>query len=317
MKFEKTVAIGIERSKLDEDCWGKIQRLSNDFKSVQAFSTLDSSDLKTMDSLLVPLGMSITKDMMDQAPNLKYIGSLVTSFNKIDLTYTKQKGIVVTNVQGYSTNAVAEFVFGAILENIRELSRAKKEAGEGKYADETFNGSELTGKTFGVIGLGQIGTKTAIIAKGFECDVLYWSRNRKPEMEKRGIRYEELDQLLQKSDFISIHLASNSDTEGILNSKRINSIKKSAVMVNTCNLALLDSKALEKRLLENELHYITYAAVNSPQNAETSERLKQYEGYTIYPRLTYKTKEAHALRQKIFLQNMTGFLEGKVQNKVN
>jgi lactate dehydrogenase-like 2-hydroxyacid dehydrogenase len=314
MSFGKIIALGIDENRLDSKYWEQAKKLGKEFKNAATINELNAHDWQEMDCLLVPLNGMVDQTMIKQAPKLKYIGTLATGFDKIDIQTAKARGITVTNVPGYSTNAVAEFVFGAILEQLREFSRAKAEGKKGNYSDEPFEGTEVTGKTFGIIGLGAIGGKAAEIANGFGCQTIYWSRNRKNEYESKGIRYEELDKVIETSDFLSIHLLANAETEGIINAERIRKMKRGAFILNTCNTTLLDLETLIQRLQNRDIHYITMA---SRTKLEVVARLNALDHAVVYPPITYKTKEAHILRQEIFVHNLKAFLNGKAQNVVN
>ena len=201
--------------------------------------------LSDVDCLFVKFN-GLTKKMIDSAPNLKYIGVFGTGFGKVDAEYAKSKGIIVCNVPDYSTESVAEFVFAVILEHVREIERAKKEALGGNYSEDGYSALEIKDKTFGIIGLGQIGLRTAEIALGFGARVKYWSRSEKNGDKK--MKYTDIDEIVSSSDILSLHLSLNSETETFLNSERINNFKKGAIIVNTSPMELLDLDALENQL---------------------------------------------------------------------
>ena len=175
--------------------------------------------------LLCGFGVTITKQDLAQAPNLKYIGVLSTAYGKINTPSAKEKGITVCNIPGYSTEAVAEFTFAALLENIRKIEEGKVRGRQTNYSEAGLSQTELKDKVFGVLGLGSIGARVAEIALGFGADTKYWSRTRKPEYEKRGVKYQDVDSLIAEADFLSINLAQTTETEKVLNTKRIQSLK--------------------------------------------------------------------------------------------
>ncbi len=257
----------------------------------------------------------VDKALIDSLPELKYIGLLATGTGTVDLAYAKSKRIVVSNVPGYSTESVAEFVFGLIIEHLRDLERAKQVARKGDYSGDGFSASEIKGKRFGIIGLGRIGQRVGEIALGFGADVVYWSRNRKTDAERKGIRYEDLDKLVLTSDFISLHLLSTKETEGILNGKRIERIKKGAVVINVAPMELVNLPVLGKRLKQGDLTFI----FDHPDEMDKKdvERLGQYKNCIVYPPIGYISKEARAAKQDIFVENVENFLKGTPTNKVN
>lgn len=256
----------------------------------------------------------VSKELIDSLPQLKYIGLLATGTGTVDIAYAKQKGIVICNIPGYSTEAVAEWVFGLILGHLRDLERAKQTARKGDFTGDGFSATEIKDKKFGVIGLGRIGSRVAKIAQGFGAEVRYWSRNRKKEMEKNGIIYESLDSLVAASDFLSLHLLTTQETEGILDTERIETIKKGALVINVSGMELINLPALEKRLEKSEIFFI----FDHPDEMDKNEvvRLSKYKNCTVYPPLGYITSEARMAKQDIFVSNLENFLKGKPTNVV-
>ena len=315
VKFEKILMIGIDEPKLDPEYWKRIDVLAEK----RVYLPKDSPDIKKQladtDCLLTNFGIKVDREDIDSASNLKYIGVLATAYGKIDIDYAKSRGIAVCNIPGYSTEAVAEFVFAIILEHIRELERGKKQAREGNYSEAGFSATEIRNKIFGIFGLGRIGSRVAEIALGFGADVRYWSRNRKKELEMKGAKYEDADILIPKCDFLSLHFAQTKDTENFLNEQRFQKIKKGAIVINAAPMELVDIDALEKRLKNGD---ITFILDHSDEMSEENlKRLSKYENYIIYPPIAYITKEARISKQEIFIENIENFLKGTPANKVN
>jgi phosphoglycerate dehydrogenase-like enzyme len=174
---------------------------------------------------------------------------------------------------------------------------------------------EIKGKKFGVIGLGNIGRRIAELAQAFGADVSYWSRNRKNEVEKDGIKYCELDELMANSDIITLNLALNAETEGIINAERINSLKHQAIFINPSPMELIDFTALIERLKKND---IVFMLDHSDEMTEEQLKvLKQLSTCKIYPAIAYLTREATQLKKRIYVDNIKNYLAGKPTNKVN
>lgn len=309
------VAIGIGESSLDDVYWKKIDILTEKRISLPKDSPEIKKHLENADCILSGFGIKLDKNIIDASPKLKFVGMLGTGYGNIDTDYARTKNITVTNVPGYAAEAVAELVFGMILEHIRELEKAKKKAREGNYSDSEYVSSEIRGKVFGIIGLGRIGCKVAEIALGFGADVRYWSRNRKKEFETKGIKYEDVDALIPKCDFLSLHLSQTKDTENFLNEKRIQKIKNGAIIINTAPMELVDINALEKRLKESNITFILDHS--DEMKEEDLKRLSKYNNCIIYPPIGYITKEARIAKQEIFVENIANFLKGTPTNKVN
>ncbi len=248
--------------------------------------------------------------MIDSAPNLKYIGMFGTGFGHIDTEYTRQKGITVCNIAGYSREGVAELVIGMILEHLRELERAKSQARTGDYSEATFTGTEIKGKNFGVIGLGRNGSRVAELAQCFGASVSYWSKNR-----KSGFKHQDIDSLLKNSDFISVNLAYVPETEKFFDTKKMGLLKPGCVLVSTVQNEVFDFNALFNRLAKNDITFIMdHSDKLSPEQAK---ELSKYHNCIIYPPIGYITKEATAAKLGMFVDNLENFLQGKPTNKVN
>lgn len=314
MKFSKILLIGVDETKLGADYWQRIDSLTENKLYLPKDSPEIKKNLKDIDCLLVNFGITITKEDIDSAPNLKYIGILATAYGKVDVNYAKTKGVDVCNLPGYSTESVAEFAIAAILEAIRGLEEGKKRGRAGNVSEEGISAIEIKDKLFGVIGLGNIGTRVAELALGFNADVRYWSRNRKPEIEAKGIKYEELDKLISEANFISLNLAQTPDTERLFNQDRLQALKEGAVVINTAPMELVDIDALVERLKRGD---ITFILDHSDEMTEEDlKKLSLYPNCIIYPPIAYVSEEAKVNKQEMFTSNIENFLKGKPSNEI-
>ena len=314
MKFNKALFIGFNGNEFSQEEW---QQVDNSVETRVLIADMQSitADEADADAILVRLGAKVDKGIIDSLPKLKYIGMLGTGFAGIDGTYAAGKNITVTNIADYATQAVTEFTFGVILEHLREVSKARVAAAAGDYSDANYSGSEIKGKSFGVIGLRNIGMRTAELAKAFGANVSYWSRNRKSETENVGINFIEADMLIAQSDIITLNLSLNKDTEGFLTKQRIDSLKPGCIVVNVSPMELLDFQALTNRLAIGD---ITFVLDHSDEmKAEQLETLRKFSNCIIYPAIGYLTAEAGNLKRKIYIDNLKNFLDGKPTNKVN
>lgn len=314
-KFKKILTIGINKFALDSVYWQRVEALTEKIVNCDKDSSAIKDELTDADCLLTGFGIVVNKEIIDGAPNLKYIGVLATAYGKVDVDYAKSKGISVCNIPGYATEAVAEFVFAVILEHIRETERGKKQAGEGNYSEAGFSAIEIKDKIFGILGLGRIGSRVAEIALGFGADVRYWNIDRRKEFEERGIRYEDVNGLIPKCDFLSLHFAQVKDTENFLNKERIKKIKKGAVVINTAPMELVDIDALVARLNDGDITFILDHSDEMSQ--ENIKKLSKFKNCIIYPPIAYITKEARIAKQEIFVGNIESFLKGFPINQAN
>lgn len=315
MKFKKALLLGINDSSLSQEGWSKLDTLTEKRTSLKPDDQQLKSQLADTDCLLSGFGVEIKKELIDAAPNLKYIGVFATAFNFVDIDYAKTKGITVCNVAGYSTEAVAEFLFGALLDYLRDLEGSRKLGREGVNEYAGSFGGELKGKVFGIFGLGSIGSRVAEIALGFGANVRYWSRNRKPMMEAKGVKYVSADELIPQCDILTFHFAHNPETKNFMNSSRIQSLKSGAILVKLISMETFDLDALEKRLSKGEVAFILENEEEVPK--EIFQRFSKYKTCLVYPSNAYATNEAMSRRQSIFISNIENYLSGRPSNKVN
>jgi phosphoglycerate dehydrogenase-like enzyme len=311
MKLQKIVCLNFGGDELESEYWKQINELSDSRMVVSEAELAGHTD---SDGLLVKLGAKVPKELLDKLPNLKYIGMMGTGYGGIDVEYASSKGITVTNIADYATEGVAEFTFGILLEYYRDIAKARTQAKAGNYSDD-FGGGEIKGKKFGVIGLGDIGRRTAELAQAFGADVSYWSKNRKEDAEAKGIKYQDLDELLAGSDIITLNLAYNPETEGIINDARINSIKKHAIFINPSPMELIDFEALLERLKKED---VVFMLDHSDEMTDDQlKALQSLEHTIVYPAIAYLTNEASTLKKQIYIDNIKNFLNDKPTNKVN
>lgn len=305
MKFKKILVTGFSRENLDEKTWVRIGKLANKI----VFEPEDNIDC------LFARFNKVDKQLINQLPQLKYIGLLGTGTGTVNLNYCKQKGAVVCNIPGYATEAVAEWVFGLILEQLRSLERAKQTAQAKDFSGDGFFGHEIKNKKFGIIGLGKIGLRVAEIAQGFGANVSYWSRTSKENAEKIGIHYKKLDNLITTSDFLSLHTLTTEETKEILNAKRINSLKSGTIVINVSGMEQVNIPALIKRLAKGDITFI----FDHPDEMEKSDikKLSKFSNCIIYPPIGFTSQEAHANKQAIFVSNLENYLTDQPSNVVN
>lgn len=199
----------------------------------------------------------IGKEEMDSAANLKYIGIMATGTNNIDLEYAKKRGITVTNVKGYSTKIVAQHTFALLFSVMEQLAHYDKFIKSGEYSGQSLFTHidrpfmEISGKTWGIIGLGAIGKEVAGIAKAFGCDVIYYSTSGKNNCN--DYRQVDFETLLKESDIISVHAPLTDATRGLMNEKAFDKMKSTAYFINVGRGPIVDEEALKNALDEGKI----------------------------------------------------------------
>ena len=314
--FKKILLWNYTEDDFEEQYWNRIDKVCDQ----KVLLSLDGSDveqhLPDADCILVKLGMAVDSQIMDRAPNLRYVGMFGTGYGRIDTAYASSKDITVCNVTGYSTQSVSEFGVGALLEQFREIERAKERGRTGPYTFATFMGSELGSKVVGIVGLGTIGARFAqMLSKGFGCDVRYWSRTRKQKEEEDGIRYQEIEPLLREADIVSLHLSANPDTIGFMSESRINMLKPGAILLNLSPTELVDQTGVENRLAQGDITFI----FDHPNelSSEQAEKLSKYGQCIMYPPIANITGPASTDRQNGFVSSLENYIGGSPTNKVN
>jgi D-3-phosphoglycerate dehydrogenase / 2-oxoglutarate reductase len=183
----------------------------------------------------------ITPQLVDQCPNLKVVARCGVGLDNIDTRYCRQKSIPVIYAPGSNANTVAEHTLAFMLAGQRNLFTAIDEVKKGNWAHRaSFQSDELYGKTLGIFGMGTIGEKVARLASAFGMKIIYWSREQKPV----DFEFVTQDELFTKSDIISLHLALNNDTMGIINSSAFNKMKNNCLLINTARHQIIDEEAL-------------------------------------------------------------------------
>jgi D-3-phosphoglycerate dehydrogenase len=317
MNFKKILMVGFTEEDFATAEWKRIKDLCVQYVLIEKNSENIAKELVDTDCLLIKLGATVDKSMIDGAKSLKYIGMYGTGYGRIDTEYAKRKSITVCNIAGYSTNGVAELAFALILENIRDVSRAKINAKKGEYSEDSFSGYEISNKKFGIIGMGRIGARISEIASnGFGAEVLYWSKNRKTECETSSVSYvADINELVANSDFISLNLAYNNETEKIFNNELIQKIKSGTVIINLSPMELIEIDALSTRLEKND---ITFILDHSDELSESEANLlSKYDNCIMYPPIGYISDESTTGKKIMFVDNLQNYLEGKPSNKVN
>ncbi|PNW28153.1 D-2-hydroxyacid dehydrogenase [Formosa algae] len=264
----------------------------------------------------------LQKAMLTQLPNLKYIGVTATGYNIIDVDAAKEQGVTVTNVPAYSTASVAQFTMALVLELCHHVGDHNAAVQSGQWEnskDFCFWNSpliELEGKTMGIIGFGQIGKAAAALAQAFGLNVLVYNRTVYPEYETETCRFVSLDELLQASDFVSLHCPMTPDTAGIINAETLSKMKSSAFLINTSRGGLVKEADLAEAL---ESEKIAGAAVDvvSEEPIVSENPLLGAKNCIITPHIAWAPLEARRRCLQIAVNNVETYINGEAQNVVS
>lgn len=277
--------------------------------------------IKGKDALLCPLSDKIDKEVIDAGDNLKIIANYGAGFDNIDIDYARENGIVVTNAPApASAVSTAELAFGLMLAAARKIVSGDKVTRAGEFygwRPTFYLGSQLKGKTLGIIGLGNIGKNLAKRARAFEMKVVYYSRTRKEDFEKEfDIEYLDRDEVIRSADFLSLHTAFVPDLRHMISKKELEMMKKSAILINASRGPIVDEDALADALIEN---VIAGAALDVYEfEPRVNDKLMDLDNVILAPHLGNATFEARLEMGENAKDNLIDFKNGKnPKNKVN
>ena len=262
----------------------------------------------------------LRKQEIEQLPKLKYIGVLATGYNVVDLEAAKEHGITVSNVPAYSTESVAQMVLAHLLtitNRTEHYARLNREGNWSSCPDFCYWDTQLTelsGKTLGIIGLGNIGQRVAVIAQAFGMEVLAYTSKTADQLPS-GIRKRTIDELLKESDVVTLHCPLAPGTHHLINSQTLQMMKPSAILINTGRGPLVNDQDVADALKANRLR--AYCAdVLSEEPPRADNPLLQCENAFITPHIAWATKEARSRLIDVAIGNVKAFTDGHPVNVV-
>jgi glycerate dehydrogenase len=263
----------------------------------------------------------LSSDVIEQLPNLKYIGVLATGYNVVDVHAATDKGVIVTNVPAYSTSSVAQLVFAHLLNLAHHIGHHAETVRNGKWVssiDFCYWDTpliELAGRTMGIIGFGRIGRTTAKLALAFGMKVITYDVT-KPSSMPEGCQFAGLEDVFRSSDVVSLHCPLTPHTENLVNKQRLALMKKTAYLINTGRGPLVDEQALAEAL-NNEMIAGAGLDVLSSEPPKEDNPLLKAKNCFITPHIAWATRAARERLLKVVVDNVAAFLKGKPQNVVN
>ena len=262
----------------------------------------------------------ITSEVISKCPNVQYIGLFSTGFNNVDLKACDKRDIIVTNVPGYSTDAVAQHVFAFILSHFSRVNEYAKTVAGGDWVKSKlfsyFNipTQEISGLTLGIIGFGSIGNKVALIAQAFGMKVCVYTQTIPDGYE--NIEFVTLDKLLKISDVVTLHCPLTEETQGLINYENLSKMKKDAILINTSRGPVVNENDLNKALKENVISK-AYLDVISVEPMLESNPLRYNENCIITPHIAWAPHKTRVRLVKMVIDNFLAFKDKKPINVVN
>lgn len=293
---------------------GEVEVFTDTDSEEKALSRIVDAEVIIADPFVTPLNTRV----LESANKLKLIVISVVGYSKVDMETANKKGIKVANIPGFSTQAVAELTFGLILSVARSITLADRrmrenpfEVDAGNPNHSVFNGLELRGKTLGVIGLGRIGRRVAEIGHALGMNVVGYNRT---SVQVPNVETLSLDELLKRSDVISLHVAFFPELENMISRPQLALMKQGVMLINTCRGKLIDEVALSEALSSGKLRG---AGLDELATWEKSNPLLKLDNIVMTPHEGYLTDGSTKSMSEMVVANVEAYLSGTPINIVN
>ena len=247
------------------------------------------------------------------ADSLKMLAVAFTGVDHVGLAACQEKGVMVCNCAGYSNVSVSEQVIGMTVSLLRFLNTCDKTVREGGTS-AGLTGTEIGGKTVGIIGCGQIGFMTGRLFQAFGARVVACARHEREEVKAAEIEYVSLDELLRASDIISLHTPNNAETKGMIGAAEIAKMKPSAVFINCARGPIVDNKALAEALNKGAIAGAAIDVFDMEPPLPEDYPLLHAKNTLLTPHVAFLTKEAMVRRARIEFDNVYAYLRGEPAN---
>lgn len=315
--------VQLDRNTLGYDIDTSVFKNFGEYESYDS-DTLENNKEHIKDADVVIFNKAkMNEEMLKDAPNVKMLAITATGFDNIDLDYCKKRGIAAANVKAYSTPAVAQHTFALALYVLEKISYYDEYVKSGKYSsqagfcnfDALYN--ELEGMTWGIIGMGNIGRKVAQIAEAFGCKVIFYSASGNSTCTD----YErvEFDELLKRSDVLSIHCPLSDRTRGIMNMDAFKKMKNSAILVNVARGPIVNDADLADALNQGIIAGagLDVLTVEPMQADNPLSRIKDSTKLLITPHMAWASVEARQRCCDEVYRNIEAYTKGEIRNRLD
>lgn len=268
----------------------------------------------------------ITAEILDKIPNLKLICEFATGFDNVDIRECAKRGIKVANVAGYSTMSVAQHTFALLLYIMEELKDYDEFVKSGEYASQShfckldIPFHEIDGLTWGIIGMGNIGRKVAEIATAFGAKVIFYSASGRTNHNSEDEQYEmvSFDELLERSDVLSLHCPLSDKTRGIIDEEAFKKMKKSAILINVARGPVVNEDDLVKALEDGEIAAagLDVLTVEPMKKDSPLLRIQDSKKLFVTPHMAWASVEARSRCVEEVAKNILAFEKGEARNIV-
>ena len=295
--------------------WDVLVRLA-DFEIFESTPAEDVITRCADKDIVITNKVVFDKKTIDSLPNLKYIGVTATGYNIIDTNAAAEKGIAVTNIPAYSTDAVAQHVLAFILNLANRVCQHDESVKRGDWEKSDcfcywlYPLFELSGKRLGIVGLGNIGKKVASLASAFGMDVCAFS----PHSHMEGVKSVSMDELLSSSDIITLHCPLTDGTRHMMNSESLEKMKKGSILINASRGPLVDEDAVIAALECGHLSY--YCADVLDREPPVNDKLAHHPRSVITPHIAWAPLETRKRLMNIAADNLSAFIRGEKLNRI-
>lgn len=252
-------------------------------------------------------------EVIEAADQLKLLNVAFTGIDHVGTDACKKKGIIVCNAANYSNETVAELVIGMTISLLRKINECNDTVRKGGTS-AGLAGREISGRTVGIIGTGRIGMITAKLFLAFGAKVIAYSRTEKPEAGTLGIEYVSLEDLMRRSDIVSLHTPNNATTRGLISREMIDLMKPSAIFINCARGPIIDDKALADALNEGRLAGAGVDVFNTEPPLGDDQPLLHAKNCLLTPHVAFLSEESMIRRAHIAFDNTMAYLEGHPEN---
>lgn len=313
MKIVLLEGLGVPQETIQEHV-RKLESMGHTFTAYEKNTdpAIQVEESKDADVIMLA-NMPLSPEVIDGAPDLKFIDVAFTGVDHIPMEKAKARGIAVSNASGYATQAVAELCISNMISLLRNVDKTQQRCREGKTKDGLV-GNLLWAKTVGIVGAGAIGKRTAMLCKAFGCHVIAYSRSK---VEDPAIDEQvTLDELLERADIVSLHCPLTPQTKGLIGERELAKMKKSAFLINTARGGVVDTAALAKALEQGVIAGAACDVFDMEPPLPQDYPLLHSPNTLVTPHIAFASGESMEQRAQIVFDNLYSWLEGKQMNAV-
>lgn len=303
MKIVFLEPLGLSVDKIEREC-DNIKKLGHEVVIYNDKCPEKNIERAVDADIVVESNMPLRKDFFDACPNLKMLSIAFTGLDHIDLKECEERGVLVNNAAGYSTEAVAEEVICMMIGLYRDVIENDKITRSCK-GNVILPGREIANKTVGIVGLGAIGQRIAKIVQVFGCKVIAWNRSHK---EMDGVCLVDKETLFRESDIISINVALNDETRNFVSAKELSMMKSTAIIINAARGPVVNANDIANALKNGKISGAALDVYDTEPPLSEDNPLLSAPNTMLLPHIGFATEEAFELRLKIVVKNIENYL---------